>query len=111
MTPRAPAVTTTPAHTPGPWLIHGWDIVAGPERVRIARIIAPVLFGSTKAAANAELIASAPTLRANHDALVAALRDCDGEAYNGQLDGHDPLASLAEIQRLARAVLAAVEGK
>lgn len=49
-------------------------------------------------------------LAAHHDALVAALQGCDGEAYNGQLDGHDPLASLREIQRIARAALAQAEG-
>ena len=41
--------------------------------------------------------------------LAEALRNCDGDAYLGQLEGEDKQAFFASIQSHARAALAAYE--
>ena len=51
------------------------------------------------------LVAERDALAECCERLRAALRDCNGEGYNGQLDGHDPMASLREIQNIAGAAL------
>ena len=75
------------------------DRVLTPREVEVYRSLA---FHNSDIASVITLCASHERLRAERDLLRAALRDCDGEAYNGQLDGHDALASLREIQNTAR---------